>query len=131
MTKKEMIDTGADFEKLDFDMINSLTTLERNLLIKYGWKLKILLNGLNSGGHTGETHNDGIAVDFIVEGEKVIPKYVIWEMIRAGFNGIGFYRNKGKAVSYHGDTRIFPAQWRWDGDLDENDRKIYKALFIV
>lgn len=129
ITRLAIEKTGADFDKLDSDMLIALHRFNVTIHEKYGWIVKLIYNGMNSGDHSSKTHPEGKAVDFTVEGENVNPFFVICEMIVSGFRGIGTYWN-GVARSYHGDVRKTFAQWQWRNKRDDEGKRIYEALFL-
>ena len=120
--------TGADYDKLDSEMLIALHQFNDTIHEKYGWGVQLLYNGMNSGDHKAIEHPQGKAVDFVIVGEKVEPFIVICEMIVAGFRGLGTYWN-GVARSYHGDVREKFAQWQWKNKRDDKGNRIYEALF--
>jgi len=72
-------------------------------------KTPISIICVTGGDHGGDTHPRGIAVDFTTK-NFIDMETMIWNMCRAGFRGIGIYKNNLGYFSYHGDVRPEPVQ---------------------
>jgi len=102
---KEMENTGSDVAGVKLLTMMMLQNVRTDL----GQTIDLCENGLNSGDHLSEYH-DGRAVDWSFR-HYIDPMVVVLAMIRAGYNGIGVYKNVGGYYSYHGDTREIFGSW--------------------
>lgn len=109
-TSKEIEDTGASIEDVQYLTINYLDRL-RSLV---GKPIKILKNGLTTGNHASKTHTEGYAVDFYVVGNLSHSEAVKVALmgVSVGFRGIGVYLNQSGVYSFHFDIRNKFSTWK-------------------
>jgi hypothetical protein len=105
-TYKEVVASKADATRVKVFVLVKLQSVRTEL----GVVTRICENGLNSGKHISVTHGDDDAIDFYFD-HYIDPITVICAMIRAGFTGIGVYKNVGGYYSYHGDVGEGFRQW--------------------
>jgi hypothetical protein len=115
--------TGAALDDVDPQTILTLQSF-RTIIIK---PVHLIHNGITTGNHHAKEHPDGKAVDFYLD-NTTSPCEAVFAMIRAGFNGVGYYYN-GQAYSYHGDIRQSRAMWRGTKTRIDEEWKYENVIF--
>lgn len=104
-TPTEVTDTGAELCDVKARLIQHLDRFRMSV----GMPVRIVKNGLTSGDHVAQEHENGIAADVTMN--TILPMLTFYCALNAGFKGIGLYCHGGKWVSGHLDLRGDYAFW--------------------
>jgi hypothetical protein len=122
-TPKEVQETGADL----FDVkVESIIAIQK-FRTYVRRRVKLLRNGITTGGHQAQAHPEGYAIDFWLDpNDGPITIHQIYKgCLHAGFWAFGIYWNQ-KLYSFHGEVknpyRKDFARWIGVKDAEKNVR---------
>jgi len=109
------VHANAKVEGMDYDTVLKMDNFASDMM-DYGYCVRFLMDGCNTGKHSSPEHPKGKAIDFTLERTRPdLPEHPnIWMIITMlcyhGFKAIGVYKNSKGYFSFHADP-VRHRQW--------------------
>jgi hypothetical protein len=127
-TAVEVENTGAKLEDVKLNLMISVQRFRENV----NRRVRLLPNGLTTGGHKSPEHPNGEAADcaFYAEDGSITIGVIVKAALDAGIKGLGVYWN-GIAFSVHLDVGKRRRFWYAEKDGPDAMGWEFKSLFVT